>query len=166
MSTGFQEFLRQRAEQSGVRERNRNRAEWLLAINRLLEQIREWLRSSDPENLIDAVQYEVQLFERRLGIYDAPALKILLGASEVDVVPVGRFSIGPVPTEKVLSHLGIEGASGTVAGRVDIKNKEKKHLLIRDVSTAQDRWFAVDERSSVALLDQSRLETILQDLWS
>ena len=166
MSTGFQEFLRQKAEQSGVRERNRNRAEWLLALNRLFEQIRGWLRSSDPENLIDAVPYEVQLLERRLGIYDAPALKILLGANEVDVVPVGRFSIGPVPTEKVLSHLCIEGASGTVAGRVDIKNKEKRHLLIREVSTAQDRWFAVDGRSNVAPLDHPRLETILQDLWS
>jgi hypothetical protein len=165
MSTGFQQFLREKAEKYGVPERHRDRAEWLLAITKLLDQIREWLKASDPEELTDIVPYVVQRVERPLGIYDAPAMKIRLGAAEVSIVPIGRYAIGPVPA-KILSHSGLEEASGPVAGRVDITNGERKYLLLRNVSTGQDRWYALDERSNATLLDQSRLETILQDLWS
>jgi hypothetical protein len=64
------------------------------------------------------------------------------------------------------SLLGVEGTDGPAAGRVDITNGERKYLLIRDVSTGRDRWYALDEKSKAALLDQSSLEFILQDLWS
>ncbi len=166
MSTGFQEFLRQKADGSGVRERNRNRGEWLSALNALFEQIRDWLRAADPDDLIESVPYEVQRVEGHLGIYDAPALKIRLGAEEVDVVPVGRYAIGPWTAQSMKSLLGIEGTDGPVAGRVDITNGERKYLLLRDASTGKDRWYAVDEYSRAALLDQARLEKLLQDLWS
>jgi hypothetical protein len=165
MSTSFQQFLRQKAEKYGVPERHRNRAEWILAINRLFEQIREWLKASDPEELIEIVPYEVQRVERPLGIYDAPALKVRLGTRDVSIVPIGRYAIGPVPAN-IVSHSGLEEAAGPVAGRVDITNGERKYLLLRNVSTGQDRWYALDERSNATLLDQFRLETILQDLWS
>jgi hypothetical protein len=39
-------------------------------------------------------------------------------------------------------------------------------LLIRDISSGEERWHAVNERSEVVLFDRGRLETILQDLWS
>lgn len=44
MQTSFQEFLRQKVEGSDWRDRKRLRTEWLGALNRLLDQIREWLR--------------------------------------------------------------------------------------------------------------------------
>jgi hypothetical protein len=166
MRTRFQDFLRQKAEESGTRERNRDRGEWLQAIRRLLDQIQDWLRAADPENLLEIVPYDVERVEGRLGIYDAPALRIRLGTDEVDVVPVGRYAIGPLAAQTMRSILGIEGTDGPVAGRVDITNGERKYVLIRDVSTGQDRWYALDEQSDAALLDQAHLETILQDLWS
>jgi hypothetical protein len=166
MSTGFQDFLRQRAGESGARERNRNRGEWLRAINGLLDQIRDWLRAADPENLLETVTYEVQRAEGPLGIYDAPAIKIRLGTDEVDIVPVGRYAIGPLPARTMKTLLGIEGTDGPPAGRVDITNGERKYILLRDVSTDHDRWYAVDAQSKATLLDQTHLESILQDLWS
>jgi hypothetical protein len=166
MPIQFQDFLRKRAEESGVRERNRNRGEWLLAIRRLLEQIQDWLRAADPESLLEIVPYDVERVEGPLGIYDAPALKIRLGTDEVDIVPVGRYAIGPFAVQTMRSLLGSEGTDGPAAGRVDITNGERKYVLIRDVSTGQDRWYALDEEFRAALLDQARLETILQDLWS
>ena len=53
-----------------------------------------------------------------------------------------------------------------LAGRVDITNGERKYLLLRDNSSGEDRWYAVNERSQVVLFDRAQLETILQDLWS
>ena len=44
MMTSFQEFLRQKVDISALKDRNRSRGEWLGAINRLLDQVRNWSR--------------------------------------------------------------------------------------------------------------------------
>jgi len=162
----FQDFLRRKAEGTDVRERNRNRDEWLKAINGLLDQIEEWLRAADAENLLEIMRYDVERVEERMGVYDAPALKVRLGTDEVDVVPVGRYAIGPLPAQAIKSLMGVEGTDGPAAGRVDITNGERKYLLLRDLTSGQERWYAVDERSKAVLFDRAYLEAILQDLWS
>jgi hypothetical protein len=163
MPTSFQEFLRQKAEGTGIQERNRNRAEWLKALEGLLTQIEDWLRAADTEKLLEILRYDVERVEDRLGIYDAPALKIRLGTDEVDVVPVGRYTIGPIPAHVIQSR----GTDGPMGGRVDITNGERKYLLLRYNSrSGEDCWFAGNERLEVGLLDRGKLETILQDLWS
>jgi hypothetical protein len=166
MPTNFQDFLKQKAEGTGIRERNRNRGEWLKALQGLLTQIEDWLHDADAENLLETMRYDVERVEDRLGIYDAPALKIRLGADEVDVVPVGRYAIGPLPAQAIKSLPGVEATDGAAAGRVDITNGERKYLLLRDISSGEDRWHAVNERSQMVLFDRAYLETILQDLWS
>jgi len=75
----FRDFLKAKADELGVRDRHRRRGEWLGAIHRLLDQIRDWLRESDPEGVLDIEPYEVSRTEQDLGTYDAPALKIRLG---------------------------------------------------------------------------------------
>lgn len=86
----FREFLKTKADETGVKDRHRRRVEWLEAIRRLLDQIRDWLREFDPEGVLDIEPYEVSRTEHDLGTYDAPALKIRLGAGEVSVLPMGR----------------------------------------------------------------------------
>ena len=166
MSTRFQEFLGRKAEKSGIRERNRQRDEWLGAIRRLLDQIEGWLKDADPENLLEIVSYDVERVEGRLGIYDAPALKIRLGTDEVDVVPVGSLRDRTLAGPGDDVALGIEGTNGPAAGRVDVTNGERKYLLLRDASSGTDRWYVLDDRSEAAVLDRARLESILEDLWS
>ena len=166
MPTDFQEFLRQKSEGTGIRERYRNRDEWLRALEELLTQIEIWLQFADTENLLETMRYKVERVEDRLGVYDAPALKIRLGTDEVDVLPVGRYAIGPIPAQAIKSLPVAEGTDSPAAGRVDITNGERKYLLIRDISSGEERWHAVNERSEVVLFDRARLETILQDLWS
>jgi hypothetical protein len=73
MMTSFQEFLRQKVDISVLQDRNRSRGEWLGAINRLLDQVRDWLRQADPDDLLEIVPYEVERVEKRLGIYDQPS---------------------------------------------------------------------------------------------
>jgi hypothetical protein len=166
MPTDFQEFLRQKSEGTGIRERNRNRSEWLKAVQELLTQIEDWLRAADTENLLEIMRYEVERVEDRLGVYDAPALKIRFGTDVVDILPMGRYAIGPFSARAIQSLRGAEGTDSPAAGRVDITNGERKYLLIRDISSGAERWHAVNERSEVFLFDRARLETILQDLWS
>lgn len=166
MPIDFQEFLRQKTAGSDIRERNRNRMEWLGALGRLLDQIRDWLRAADPEGLLEVEAYEVQRAESRLGIYDAPALKIRLSADEVDILPIGRYAIGPLPAETQKALLGAAGTDGPAAGRVDITDGERKHMLFRNIKSNPECWFAVNDKSEVNLFDRARLEAILQDLWS
>jgi hypothetical protein len=166
MPTEFQEFLRQKSEGTDIRERNRNRGEWLKAVQGLLSKIEDWLRAADTENLLEIMRYEVERVEDRLGVYDAPALKIRFGTDLVDVLPVGRYAIGPFSARAIKSLSGVEGTDGPAAGRVDITNGERKYLLIRDISSGEERWHAVNERSEVASFDRVHLEMILQDLWS
>jgi len=140
--------------------------EWLAALRRLLEQIQNWLHAADPEGLLEVEPYEVQRAESRLGIYDAPALKIRLNADEVAVLPIGRYAIGPLPAEMYKALQGVAGTDGPAGGRVDITDGERRYMLFRAIKSDPERWFAVDDLSKVNLFDQARLEAILQDLWS
>jgi hypothetical protein len=166
MPTTFQEFLRQKAEGTSSRDRIRHRDEWLGALNRLFDLIRNFLREADPDDLLEIVPYEVQRVEDRLGVYDAPAMKIRLGTDAVDLLPVGRFSIGHLSVHTLRRFQEENGVGETPAGRVDITDGERKYLLLRSMQGDQDRWFAVDEYSRAALLDRKHLEAILQDLLS
>lgn len=161
MPTSFQEFLREKAEGSDWKARGQSRREWLDALKRLLDQIRGDLRAADPDDLLEIVPYEVERVEGRLGIYDAPALKIRLGTDSVDVLPVGRYAIGPIAPRSVQ---GVPG--GWSGGRVDITNGEKRYMLLQSIEAGKDRWYALEVGGPIepAPLDRGRLEAILQDL--
>jgi hypothetical protein len=168
MSTRFEEFLKKKSEGSGLKERRANRDEWLGALNRLLGQVRDWLQEADEEGLLEIVPYLVQSVEKRLGIYDAPAIKIRVGNGQVDFLPVGRFSIGPISESIMEGVLGVvtSGERAPIAGRVDITNGERKYLLLRAIDGGQDRWYAANQRTHVVPFDKNLLEDILQDLLS
>ena len=168
METSFQEFLRQKVEGSDWRDRKRLREEWLSALHRLLGQIREWLKESDPEGVLEFVTYEVERVEGRLGVYDAPALKIRLNTDFAEFLPVGRSVHLPFVLQNQLSVASNRQAWGNLSGgRVDVTNGERKHILLRSTQDGQDRWYAM-MRNVVSPLpfDKARLEAILEDLLS
>jgi len=97
--------------------------------------------------------------EQDLGTYDAPALRIRLGAGEVSVLPMGR----EVP------FMAIHGASGEpteFAGRVDITDGFRKYNLYREIREDKDLWQVRDERNRFRYLDAESLGRILQELLS
>jgi hypothetical protein len=116
MQTDFQEFLRKKTEGSAWKERKERRVEWLGALNRLFAQIRDFLQEADPEGLIEIVGYEVERVEERLGIYDAPALKIRLNTASADVLPVGLNTRKPLSLENLLGVPGNKSRWGDLAG--------------------------------------------------
>jgi hypothetical protein len=166
MQTSFQEFLRQKVEGSDWRDRKRLRDEWLGALHRLLVQIRDWLNESDPEGILEYVTYDVERVEGRLGVYDAPALKIRLNADFAEVLPVGRSVPLPYYVQDQLSVPSNRQAWGDLSGgRVDITNGERKHILLRSTQGGQDRWYAVMKDVTPPLpFDRACLEGILKDL--
>jgi len=165
----FQEFLRQKAEASGWKERISARAEWLEAIRWLFARIRALLQDADPNGLLEIVQYEVERVEERLGVYDAPALKIRLGTASVDIVPVGRYAPKPMSLMNLLALSGNQSRWGDLSrGRVDVTDGERKHLLLRSTENGQDRWYVVMANKAAVInpLDRESLEQVLQDLLS
>ncbi len=169
MSTSFQEFLRQKVEGSNWKDRKRLRTEWLGAINRLFDQIREWLREADPEGVIEVVRFEIMRVEERLGVYDAPAMKVRLNTENADVVPMGRFVPRPRALLNVFSNPALQPRPDPYpdGGRVDISNGDRKHILLRSIVEGQDQWFALMRgRSSSVPFDRACLEAILEDVLS
>jgi hypothetical protein len=165
MSTRFQEFLREKAKGSELGSRNRSRAEWLGALNRLFEQVRDWLRQSDPDDLLEILPYEVERVEERLGIYDAPALKIRLGTDSVDILPVGRHVAKPLAIQHLQAIAGNERRWGDLSGgRVDVTDGERRYQLLRSIEDGEDRWYAWSDKPPLTPLDRDCLEAILQDL--
>jgi hypothetical protein len=164
--TSFQEFLRQKLEGSNWKDRKRLRTEWLGALNRLLDQIRDWIRESDPEGVIEFVTYEVERVEGRLGVYDAPAIKIRLNTDDADVLPMGRFEPRPYSLD-VHASQAFHPRSDFSGGRVDITNGERRHLLLRSIEDGQDRWFALMRGQSTPIpFDRACLERILENVLS
>lgn len=164
----FQEFLRQKAGESGWKERIDGRAEWLKAIGWLFARIRALLQDADPSGILEIVEYEVERAEERLGVYDAPALKIRLGTASVDIVPAGRHAPKPISLMNLLAVRGNESSWGDLSGgRVDVTDGERKHLLLRSIQDGQDRWYVVmSNKAGVHPLSRESLEEILQDLLS
>jgi len=165
MSTSFQEFLRQKAKGSDLKDRNRSRSEWLSVLNRLLDQVRDWLRQSDPDDLLETVPYEVERVEPRLGIYDAPALKIRLGTDSVDILPMGRHVTKHIEIQHLQAIPGNQDRWGDLSGgRVDITDGERRYQLFRSIQDGRDHWYAWGDSMTLLPFDRDRLETILKDL--
>lgn len=106
--------------------------------------------------------YEVQRVEERLGVYDAPALKIRLNTEYAEVLPMGRFTSQPFDfgqwfTDRY-SNFNLSN------GRVDITNGERRHLLLRSAD-GEGLWYALMlGRPAPIQFDRACLEEILKDL--
>ena len=166
MATEFQDFLRQRTAGSGIKDRIRHRVEWLDAMLALRTEIVGWVSTSDSDQLIELIEYKIMRAESRLGVYDAYALKLRLDFDEVDILPVGRYSIGPLSGEVRGALAAIAAGDNSISGRVDISGRDRKYMLFRFGERPADSWYVVDKEVRASLFDRARLLTILQDLWS
>lgn len=161
--SSFREFLRGKGEEFDLRDRRRRRREWLGALERLIERIVGWLHQSDPDGLLDIDRYEVSRTEPRLGTYEAPALRIRLGAAEARLIPIGREV--PLPSVRVESPVPPD-----FHGRVDLADAPvsplRRYHLLLDVREDGEHWHIRDEHGRFSPLGREEFERILQDLLS
>ena len=133
------DFLRDQEAQERAKapERERQREEWLEAVECLLRQMETWLNEADASHLLEVERTSVPNREVGLGIYSAPGLKITLGARQLTVSPIARQTVGPFLDDNV--------AGSRSQGRVDITDGAIKFMVYRYVDDRGERWVMLDD---------------------
>lgn len=155
----LKEFLAEHAEIERGRadEKRAIQQEWIGAIQRLIQQVEEWLTDSDPLHLLEIEERDHEVREIDVGVYTAPGLVIRLGAREVRLVPIARKVVGPY----------LSGDTITMAralGRVDLTDGGEKFLIFRS-RTDPDEWVIAAERGYVVKrFDRRSFEEAMQSL--
>ncbi len=155
MTSTFTEFLRERAatmEGGGVKaEAVIN--EWREAVSRLLGQIRTWIKEADPDGILSIQEGERELNEQGLGRYTVPKLNICGLGTWVGVLPVSRYVVPPSSSKR--------DASGPDAGRVDMTDEARRHVLYRARENGQDVWYIDGPDGWPGVFDRGAFEAAL-----
>jgi hypothetical protein len=135
MSTAFREFLQQQAKKHQA-EAEAGKAtvdEWRTAIERLFNQIRQWLKESDPEGLIEIEESQEEIREPGLGRYRVPRLDFRAFGKWIGIIPKARKTVGTaIPPQK--------SAPQRAEGRVDITDELRRYVLYRFRDNGRDSW--------------------------
>jgi hypothetical protein len=156
MSTAFKDFLRQWAEKHRAEAAAAKVAveEWRGAINRLFDQIRAWLRDSDPEGVIEIQESEQEISEPSLGQYRVPRLNLRAFGKRIYIIPKARNTVGRAkPPQK--------SAPERAAGRVDITDELLRYVLYRFWDDSGEGWVIDDLQSEPKALDKDAFEKAL-----
>jgi hypothetical protein len=135
MSTKFQEFLQQRAKKHEA-EADAGKAvvdEWRLSIEHLFTQIREWLKESDPNGVIEIEESKQEIREPGLGLYRVPRLNLRAFGKWIGVIPKARRTVG-------IANPPQKSAPERADGRVDITDELRRYVLYRFRNNGQDAW--------------------------
>src|SRR5438445_2216746 len=135
MSTTFKEFLQQEAKkhQADAHAGKAMIEEWRASIARLLLQIQEWLKESDPDGLIEVEESHEDVREPSLGRYRVPRLNLRAFGKWIGIIPKARRTVGTAnPPQK--------SAPKRADGRVDITDELRRYVLYRFREGDQDVW--------------------------
>jgi hypothetical protein len=135
MSTTFQEFLHKKAQthQAEVNAAKSVVDEWWTSIERLFAQIRQWMKQSDPDGLIEIKEGVEEIREPGLGVYRAPRLDLRAFGKWIGVIPKARRTVGRAkPPQK--------SAPERAEGRVDITDELRRYVLYRFKQDGRDVW--------------------------
>lgn len=105
-------------------ENLRIKDEWLLALKELMEQFKQWLSELQQERALRLEEHSVEKNEQYLGSYTAPTLTVIAAKCNIEVLPVGRFAIGPI-------------------GRVDVTNHKLSYTLLY---SSKKGWASLNQR--------------------
>ncbi len=156
----LKEFLADRAEieRGKADDKKALQSEWIWAVRRLVELIREWLADADQEKLLTIKEDVQELRELELGVYTVPRLLIRLESQEVALVPISRMVVGPNLSNGII-HVA------RAFGRVDLKSGDRKYLLFRSQIEPNESWVIVeDEGFTVNRFDRNSFEDAMQSL--
>ena len=135
MSTAFREFLHHLGEKHQA-EVNAGKAtvdEWRTAIERLFVKIREWLKESDPEGLIEIKESQEEIKEPGLGLYRVPRLNLRAFGKWIGIIPKARRTVGTAQPRR-------KSVPERAEGRVDITDELRRYVLFRFRDDGRDVW--------------------------
>ena len=156
MSTTLTEFLREKAaEESAQRQKREEQiAEWRQAVERLLAKLQEWVRTADPDGLLEVKRNDFRINEEGLGKYQVPGLVITAFDRQMMVVPKARYTVA---TATLPQNATQERASG----RVDLTDDARRFVLYRFRREKDDIWMIDDTTANPRLFDQAEFESAL-----
>lgn len=95
MSAAFRDFLQQQAQlhRAELLAGKATVAEWRSALERLFQQLRGWLKESDPDNLIDIEERQHEIIEPGLGRYAVSRLDLHVLGKWIGIVPKARRTV-------------------------------------------------------------------------
>lgn len=156
----LKEFLSARAavERGRADEKKALQTEWIWAVRRLVQQVKDWLSDADQEKLLQVKEDHQEVRESELGVYSVPRLIIQLEAREVRLTPVARMVVGPNLSNGMIRVT-------RAFGRVDLTSGDRRYLLFRSQKEPDDAWAIVeDEGFTVKRLDRESFEEAMQSL--
>lgn len=152
----FSQFLREQ-EAKAKEEAQANEAvisEWREAVERLFDQVRGWLNTSDPDGILKIQQKDHEANEPILGRYVVPRLDLRGLGKWIGIIPKARKTVGTVhPTQKSTPE--------RATGRVDITDELHRHILYRLPGDNGGKWVIDDLQSAPKPLDQDNFEQAL-----
>jgi hypothetical protein len=146
--------LLQKKKESYEAEARKNKAlidEWLEAIGKLFTQIRGWLATSDPAQILQIEERKDEVNEPNVGRYQAPRLEIRAFGKWVGVIPKARKTVKTARPPR-------PGAPEQATGRVDITDEVRRYVLYRFTGDGVDSW-------SIENTDTGVLQPLTQDLF-
>ncbi len=159
--SSLKDFIAEQAEKLRTEEplAAQKRDEWIAAVDRLNQQIEEWLAQADPDHHVLQVSERLYpLREEGIGSYEARGLSIRLGPREVRVEPIARNVAGPLSATGVISV-------NRAYGRVDLTDGLRKFLIFRVEKDPEDRWNIIEQDSfRMRTFDQSAFENAFKSL--
>jgi hypothetical protein len=139
MSEDFKEFLRREAEKrQGEAKANEGLVEeWRAAVERLFQQIRAWLKQSDPNGVIEIKEGEHVITETGLGRYRVPRLDLDFFGKWIGIIPKARGRVATASPPR-------KSAPGRAIGRVDITDELIRYVLYRFQEDEGEVWLVDD----------------------
>lgn len=165
----FQEFLSELAREQGGPDVRARRKEWVEAVERLISQIRDWLRESDPDGVLEVRRRVFDRAEPGLGRYEVPGLEIGVGEATAEISPAGR---NVRFTPNMLAVMANRSVNDPCDGRVDIGSPTHRWQLYRILHTGGgEQWWAVQRgetsgNARAILLSRETFEEVLRDVLS
>ena len=153
------EFLRGQQDRLSKQsvERQAIVAEWVAAVERLLEQIRSWVKAADPSGVLRLTENTHEIKEPGLGRYTVPILALGLDDEvSVIVMPEARKTILTVPAQG--------GGVRRADGRVDLIGPPANVTLVRVSAGAQDEWYLHNSLQPPKPFDQAAFERIVVEM--
>lgn len=129
--------LLQKKQESYEAETAKNREiidEWVRAIGILFSQLRDWLKVSDPKQILQVEERKAEVNEPSVGRYQAPRLDIRAFGKWVGILPKARKTVGSARPPQA-------AAPSQATGRVDITDEIRRYVLYRFEVGGEDAWF-------------------------
>jgi hypothetical protein len=155
--------LLQKKKESYEAEARKNKEiidEWVDAVGKLFAQLRAWLATSDPTQILQIKERKEEVNEPNVGRYQIPRLEIRAFGIWVAIIPKARKTVKTARPPK--PH-----APERATGRVDITDEIHRYVLYRFHNEDGDSWF-IESPSSSPLSDsleeftQERFEEVLK----